>query len=139
MAFCKQVANRAPWTGGLLIRQSTMRPSPAEPRPSCGALFAYPTLHFAYAPVEMKIPEVRLSPEGKMATLLFALPRPLLATVEICRLFNNPAGNQRRFPLAVMPICASSAGAPTHPAAECGNKWHSGGQARSPPPQLTKS
>ena len=33
----------APWTGGWLTRHSTMRPSPAEPRPLCSAPFAYLT------------------------------------------------------------------------------------------------
>ena len=52
-----------------------------------------------YAPVEVKTPEAMLSLEEKMGRPPIQQSTqgpadPLVATVKICRLFNDPAGNQ---------------------------------------------
>ena len=93
-----------------------------------------------YAPVEVKTPEARLSPEGKMSCppIRQSTQGPRVATVKICRLFNNPAGSQCRFPLCRYAHLCIRCRSP-HPAAECSDKQRSGGWAHSPPPQLTKS
>ena len=96
-----------------------------------------------YAPVEVKTPEARLSPQGKMGhppiwQSTQGPAGPQVAIVEICRLLNNPEGNQRRFPLCRYAHLCIRCRSP-HPAAECGDKWCSGGWARSPPLQITKS
>ena len=96
-----------------------------------------------YAPAEVKAPQARLSSEGRTGRLPVRQSAqgpagPRVGMVEICRLFNNPAGNHCRFPLCHYAHLCMKCRSP-HPAAECGDKRRGGGRARSPPLHPTKS
>ena len=144
MAFHRQAPNRDSLDWGLVDMALYNEAFTGRVRTIVRCSFCLSAAHISvecpYAPVEVKTPEARLSPEGKMSCppIRQSTQGPRVATVKICRLFNNPAGNQCRFPLCHYAHLCIRCRSP-HPAAECSDKQCSGGWARSPPPQLTKS
>ena len=147
MAFRRQAANRGSLDWGFVDTALYNEAFTGRARTITRCSFCLSDTHSSmecpYAPAEVKSPEARLSSEGRTGRLPVRQSAqgpagPRVGMVEICRLFNSPAGNQCRFPLCRYAHLCMKCRSP-HPAAECGDKRRGGGRARSPPLQPTKS
>ena len=142
MAFRRQAANRGSLNWGVVDPALYNEAFTGRARAIARCSYCLSDTHAAhecpYAPQEVKPVEAKSWAEARTGRpsqrqSVQGQAGPRAPTVEICRLFNNPAGNHCRFPLCRYAHLCVRCRSP-HPLSECADRRRNSTRGHSSPP-----